>query len=53
MVWLNEPNSGGTWSLLVAVFFFLDWIDLSLAGYYFYILSVEFSLEVRRLEGSN
>ena len=38
----------------MAVFFcFLDWIELGLAGYHFYILSVEFSLEVRRLEGSN
>ena len=54
MVSLNELTSGRTWSVLVAVFFcFLDWIELGLAGYHFYILSVEFSLEVRRLEGSN
>ena len=49
MVWLNEPTS-----VLVAVIFcFLDWIELGLAGYHFDILNVEFSLEVRRLEGSN
>ena len=54
MVWLNEATSGRTWSVLVAVFFcFFDWIELGLAGYHFDILSVEFSLEVRRLEGSN
>ena len=54
MVWLNEPTSGRMWTVLLAVFFcFLDWIELGLAGYHFYILSVEFSLEVRRLDGSN
>ena len=54
MVWLNELTSGRTWTAFVAVFFcFLDWIELGLAVYHFDILNVEFSLEVRRLGGTN
>ena len=54
MVWLNEPTSGRTWTVLVAVFFcFLDWIELGLAGYHFDIPIVDLSLEVRRLGGTN
>ena len=38
----------------MAVFFcFLDWIELGLAGHHFDIPIVDFSLEVRRLCGSN